>query len=81
MEAALIKIEAVLAADPRLADGHYPRWLATKLLEMDPDAIHRLEQSPQKGPVMAQVDEAGANWKRPGGRTPRCWWPSGGMAS
>ncbi len=58
VEAALIKIEAVLAADPRLADGHYPRWLATKLLEMDPDAIHRLEQSPQLGPVMAQVDDS-----------------------
>jgi len=28
VEAALIKIEAVLAADPRLADGHYPAgWL------------------------------------------------------
>ncbi|HAY20957.1 ferrous iron transport protein B [Desulfobacca acetoxidans] len=58
VEAALIKIEAVLARDPNLAGGHYPRWLATKLLELDPDVIRRLEQSPQRSQVIAQVEES-----------------------
>ena len=53
----LNRIEHVMAVDPGLADGHYPRWLATKLLEMDPDAIGRLERSHQKEAVMAQVEE------------------------
>ena len=57
VEAVLGRIEKVLAADPKLADEHYPRWLATKLLELDPDAIRRLEQSPQRQAVMAQVEE------------------------
>jgi ferrous iron transport protein B len=57
VEAVLNRIEAFMAADPSLADGHYPRWLATKLLEMDPDAIHRLERSPQHAAVMVRVEE------------------------
>ncbi len=57
VEAVLNRIEHVMAVDPGLADGHYPRWLATKLLEMDPDAIGRLERSHQKEAVMAQVEE------------------------
>lgn len=58
VEAALVKIEALLAGEPGLSEGHYPRWLATKLLELDPDAIRRLEKSSQKDRVMAQVEES-----------------------
>ena len=49
VEAVLNRIENVMAVDPSLADGHYPRWLATKLLEMDPDAMQRLERSSAAG--------------------------------
>jgi ferrous iron transport protein B len=57
VETILTRIEQVMAVDPSLADGHYPRWLATKLLEMDPDAMQRLERSHQKEAVMAQMEE------------------------
>jgi ferrous iron transport protein B len=57
VEAVLKRIEQVMRVDANLGDEHYPRWLATKLLELDPDALHRLEQSPQKEAVLAQVEE------------------------
>lgn len=57
VEAVLARIEKILAAEPRQADEHYPRWLATKLLELDPDAIRRIDQIPNRDAVMAQVQE------------------------
>ncbi len=57
VEAVLNRIETVLKTDPGHTDEHYPRWLATKLLELDPDALRRLEQSPVRQAVMAQVEE------------------------
>mgnify|MGYP005843929467 FL=1 len=57
VEAVLSRIEKVLAAEGRRADEHYPRWLATKLLELDPDAIRRIDKFPDRDAVMAQVEE------------------------
>ena len=56
-ETMLAVLEGVVTVDPQFADEHRPRSLATKLLEMDPDAVHRLEQSPRREAVMAQVEE------------------------
>jgi ferrous iron transport protein B len=57
VEAVLRRIEKVLAEDPQWSDEHYPRWLATKLLELDPDALRRIEQFKNRPAVMAQVEE------------------------
>lgn len=57
VEAVLARIEKVLAPAGAASDEHYPRWLATKLLELDPDAIRRIETHPRRDEVMAQVEE------------------------
>jgi len=58
VEPALRQIEDLLRGDAPLADGHYPRWLATKLLEKDPDALSRLEAHPRRQAVACRVQEA-----------------------
>lgn len=70
VEAALAKIEAALTAGCQFAQEHYPRWLATKLLEKDPDAWRRLEFCQGKEQVVAVVEECRRQLEKTWGEDP-----------
>ncbi len=58
VEEEIHKIRQALQADPELATRYYPRWVAVKLLENDPEVKKRVEQSGAAGHILAQVEKS-----------------------
>ena len=61
VEEEIAKIREVLESAPDLAGRYYPRWMAVKLLENDPEVRGRVERSASADRILAQVEKSRAH--------------------
>lgn len=70
IEEELGKIENLLSQDKSLTEKYPSRWLAIKLLENDSEVIKKVNESPYKDEILAQVERSTIHLQKIFGDTP-----------